>query len=75
MPPVIDEKKCKSCGTCVDVCAEDVFFGSSGVNKDEGAIPLVTHPEVCYHCYLCVLECTSEAIRLVTPMAMTVPYK
>ena len=75
MPPIINEEKCRSCGTCVNVCAEDVFFGSKGFGKLDGEIPIVSHPEVCYHCYLCVLECTSDAIRLMTPMAMTVPYK
>jgi NAD-dependent dihydropyrimidine dehydrogenase PreA subunit len=35
----------------------------------------VSHPEVCFHCYLCVNQCPSEAIRLTTPMAMMVPYK
>jgi NAD-dependent dihydropyrimidine dehydrogenase PreA subunit len=36
---------------------------------------VVTHPEVCYHCYLCVKECPVNAIWLRTPLAMTVPYK
>jgi NAD-dependent dihydropyrimidine dehydrogenase PreA subunit len=36
---------------------------------------LVSHPEFCYHCYLCVKECPAEAIWLRTPMAMMVPYK
>jgi len=75
MPPVIDTEKCAACGTCVHVCAEDVFFGTTGFGKKEGQKPVVTHPEVCYHCYLCVLECKSHAIRLLTPMAMTVPYR
>ena len=70
MPPVIDKEKCTSCGTCYDLCAEDVFFGT-----EEGAQPVVSHPEACYHCYLCVNECPEEAIWLRTPMAMTVPYK
>ncbi len=70
MPPVIDEEKCSACGTCYDLCAEDVFFGT-----EEGNRPVVSHPEACYHCYLCVNECPEEAIWLRTPMPMTVPYK
>ena len=70
MPPEINNDLCTACGTCSDLCAEDVFFGSR-----EGETPVVSHPEVCYHCYLCVKECPADAIWLRTPMAMTVPYK
>jgi NAD-dependent dihydropyrimidine dehydrogenase PreA subunit len=75
MPPVIDQDSCTSCGTCVDVCSEDVFFRTKEEGKPLDEQPMVTHPEFCYHCYLCVKECPSEAIWLRTPMAMTVPYK
>ena len=75
MPPVIDYEKCTGCGICADLCAEDVFFGSAGSGQIEGKEPVVTHPELCYHCYLCVKECPSEAIWLRTPMTMLVPFK
>jgi len=70
MPPIINTDVCTACGVCVDVCAEDVYFGSR-----EGEVPLVSHPEVCFHCELCVSECPVEAIKLHTPMTMTIPYK
>lgn len=75
MPPEINYEKCINCGKCADLCAEDVFFGTKGFGKVEGEPPVVTHPEVCYHCYLCVKECPVNAIWLRTPLAMTVPYK
>ena len=75
MPPVIDDDKCIACGTCADLCAEDVFFGTKGFGKVEGERPVVTHPEACYHCYLCVKECPSGAITLRIPLTMTVPFK
>ncbi len=31
MPPEIDYERCIACGACVDVCAEDVFFGTGGL--------------------------------------------
>ena len=39
MPPIIDQNKCTGCGICVDVCTEDVFFGS-----EKGKVPVVTYP-------------------------------
>ncbi len=40
MPPEIDYEKCIACGACVDVCAEDVFFGTGGLaGRDEGKNP------------------------------------
>ena len=63
MPPVIDPEKCTACGTCVDVCSEDVYFGS-----ETGETPRVTYPEVCFHCNCCVQECPSEAISLRIPL-------
>ena len=71
MPPVINEEKCSKCGICVDICAEDVFFGSK---KRE--IPLVTCPELCMHCNCCVDDCPVEgAIALRTPANLMIVYK
>ncbi|MBW1804050.1 MAG: ferredoxin family protein [Deltaproteobacteria bacterium] len=72
MPPEIDYEKCTACGVCVDLCAEDVFFGYVG---KEGEQPAATHPEACFHCFLCVKECPAEAIWLRTPLTMAVPFK
>ena len=75
MPPVIDYEKCKACGECFDVCTEDVFFNPNNSGKSKLDEPVVTHPEFCYHCYLCVNECPVKAITLRIPMPMMVPYK
>ena len=75
MPPVIDQEKCTACGTCRDVCSEDVFFLVTKNGELGEERPLITHPDFCYHCYLCVNECPADAIWLRTPMTMTVPYK
>jgi len=70
MPPIIDETKCIQCGLCVDVCAEDVYYGSKS-----GETPVVTYPDFCYHCNCCVKECPAKAIRLRIPLPLTLLYK
>jgi NAD-dependent dihydropyrimidine dehydrogenase PreA subunit len=71
MPPVINEKKCSKCGTCVDICSEDVFYGS---RKRE--IPVVSHPEFCMYCNCCVNDCPVEgAISLRIPPNMMLVHK
>lgn len=71
MPPVIEEGKCIRCGKCVDICSEDVFFGSK-----KGEIPLVSYPEECWHCNACVLDCAVQgAISLRIPLPMMIVYR
>ena len=71
MPPIIDDEKCTACGTCVDMCPQDVFFGSG-----EGEIPVVAYPEECWHCDACVLECPVEgAVSLRIPLPAMILYK
>ena len=69
MPPEIDFEKCICCGRCTDICTEDVYFGTEGFGKTEGAKPMVTYPEACVHCYRCVEECPVSAIWLRTPLS------
>ena len=73
MPPEIDYEKCTGCGACREVCAEDVFFGTTEPPAAEK--PAVTYPEACFHCYLCVEECPADAVSVRTPLQMHVPYK
>ena len=71
MPPIIDPDKCICCGTCADICPEDVFFGS-----EEGKVPVVTYPEACNHMNGCVDECPVEgAIRLRIPLPLMLLYR
>ena len=70
MPPVIDPEKCNGCGECVDLCSEDVFYGSK-----RGEIPTVTYPKECTHFSGCVYICPEEAIRLRIPLPMLLVYK
>ncbi|MFC1942708.1 ferredoxin family protein [Chloroflexota bacterium] len=71
MPPIINKDKCSGCGTCVDICSPDVFFGSK-----EGETPTVTYPEECWHCNGCVLDCPVEgAVTLRIPLPVQLLYK
>jgi len=71
MPPVINIEKCSKCGTCVDICAEDVFFRSK---KRE--FPSVTYPELCTYCNCCVDDCPVEgAIKLRIPANLMIVHK
>ena len=71
MPPIIDETKCTTCGICVDICTEDVFFGSKKKH-----LPQITYPKECVYCNACVEECPVEGtIRLRLPLPMMLMYK
>jgi len=70
MPPVIDKNKCIACGTCADVCPQDVFWGS-----EKKKTPVISYPEECWHCNSCVLDCpVAGAIRLRIPFPMFISY-
>ena len=55
--PVIDNKKCISCGTCVSVCPMQVF------EMKDGRVE-VTSPEKCVQCKACEISCPVKAIEV-----------
>jgi NAD-dependent dihydropyrimidine dehydrogenase PreA subunit len=59
MPPVIDLKKCKKCGTCDSHCPLDVIHFDK-----RKKLPTVKYPEECWHCGSCRLDCPTEAITI-----------
>jgi len=70
MPPVIDPEKCTRCGQCVEICSEDVFYGSK-----PGEIPTVTYPRECSHFSGCVSVCPADAVTLRIPLPMLLVFK
>ena len=56
-------EECVGCGSCVEVCPVDVFYGSK-----KGEIPNITYGEDCFFCSSCILECSVEAIFLRFPL-------
>lgn len=57
MPPRVDLEKCTGCGTCADVCPNEVFE----IVDDKSQ---VVRPDDCTACEQCVMECPEEAITL-----------
>ena len=51
-----DESKCTGCNTCVDVCRSDVMMP----NPEKGKPPIVTYPDECWLCGVCVKDCPVE---------------
>lgn len=43
MPPVIDPEKCIACGTCAQICPDEVFR----LERERGEIPVVMYPDEC----------------------------
>jgi len=59
MPTKIDYDKCSKCGTCIEVCPEEVY------EEDEKGFPKIVAADNCTDCGICVEECPEEAIELV----------
>jgi len=71
MPPVINKDRCKCCGSCVDACPSDVFYGSA-----IGDVPLVTYKDECWHCNACVEACPYDgSIKLRIPLPLMILYQ
>jgi len=49
---------CKACGICVAFCPGKVF------DTDETGMPVISRPEACTGCQLCVLRCPDFATRV-----------
>lgn len=75
MPPEIDLSKCDGCGECIEICSEDVFYGTPNFGKN-GEKPVVGKPDLCWHGNCCVKVChIPGAIWLRIPMPMTLAFK
>jgi len=57
MPPKVDVEKCTGCGTCADVCPNEVFDITDAKSE-------VARPDDCTACESCVMECPEEAITM-----------
>jgi len=62
----INEKWCKGCEICVDVCPHDVLVMENGIAK-------VKDLESCTACNRCELQCPDFAIVVISPKQETQP--
>jgi adenylylsulfate reductase subunit B len=53
----IDANKCAGCGTCVDICPEDIL-------RIEDGKAAVAYPRECWRCGSCVYDCAFGAIEV-----------
>ena len=56
-------EKCTKCGICYDLCPLDVI----SLNEEEE--PFVFYPDECQLCFICQVECPSEAVHVKIPLA------
>lgn len=66
MPPIIDESLCERCGTCYEVCPQDIL------SFPDESVPTVAYPDECWHCGACVMDCPVDAVRLRLPLQMRI---
>jgi 2-oxoglutarate ferredoxin oxidoreductase subunit delta len=55
--PVIDQGKCEGCGTCAEVCPNEVI-------SMKGGRPEVLREDDCIGCRSCEIQCPAEAIEV-----------
>jgi len=60
----IDEKLCKGCNICVELCGKDVFTVSGHINRRGYYVPIPTYAEKCTGCLICELICPELAVIL-----------
>ena len=53
----IDYKKCTQCGTCVNICPQEIFYMEKGKVK-------VKKIQKCLECKACVAQCPNGAITI-----------
>ncbi|MBD3314010.1 4Fe-4S dicluster domain-containing protein [Candidatus Woesearchaeota archaeon] len=56
--PVVDDKKCTGCNTCIEICPMEVFVL-------EGTKAVVKRPDQCIGCRACESQCPENAIRII----------
>ncbi|MEZ4357961.1 MAG: 4Fe-4S binding protein [Eubacteriales bacterium] len=62
---VIDDKKCKGCGLCIDVCPKKILaFDKSRLNEIGYHPIMVTNMEECIGCAMCARMCPDVILEI-----------
>ena len=62
---VIDARRCKSCGLCVDACPKGVLAIGTEINGQGYNYIERAHPEKCVLCNICGVVCPDVAVGVV----------
>ncbi|MBM4240455.1 MAG: 4Fe-4S dicluster domain-containing protein [Euryarchaeota archaeon] len=60
----IDEKLCKGCNICIELCPRQVYEESKTIDSKGVLIPIPKYLEECRKCELCTLLCPDQAISV-----------
>ncbi len=63
---VIDTRRCKACGLCVDKCPKNVLSMGSAINGQGYNYVVQENPDNCVLCDICGIVCPDMAIGVVT---------
>lgn len=63
MPVSIDYEHCTGCKICYNMCPMDIFEWD-----DERNVPIWAHPDECYHCGVCEIDCLELCIDVQLPL-------
>jgi NAD-dependent dihydropyrimidine dehydrogenase PreA subunit len=69
-----NEEVCIGCNSCVEACMNDV----QGPNPEMGKPPIMLHPDDCWYCGSCLMECPNRedgAIIFDWPMQSELRWK
>jgi len=61
---VIDKKKCKGCGLCVEVCPVKIIMLDKNINKNGVNAAIVKKTAKCRGCAFCAIICPDCAIEV-----------
>ena len=62
---VIDARRCKSCGLCVDACPKQALAIGQEINGQGYNYAVQAHPENCIKCNICGIVCPDIAIGVI----------